>query len=352
MALTIQLIAMLAVVGAAGVFLTRTHQVTIVDDGAPRVLRSNAATVAGLLEQAGLTIGPHDTVDPARTDGFGSKVVIGRGRPVDLTVDGKQSRRYVTTRTVHQLLRRLGLTHTPTQVDGPSDGDIPRAGAAITIRTRKRLTLVRDGHRTSYTTYAATVRELIADEHITMAHDDQTDPVADHSLAGVTTVSVFRVTTKTRTETVTVKAPQKIQKNHNWMLDQQQVLQSGRDGKRREKVEYIYRDGKKYQRKVLSSTTLATPRTEVVEKGTTPYPPDNTGLNWSALAQCESGGNPQSVSGNGEYYGLYQFSVDTWQRMGGIGIPSEATPREQTYRAILLYQTSGSDQWPVCGKYL
>jgi resuscitation-promoting factor RpfB len=351
-ALTIQLVGMIVVLGAAGVFLTRTHQVTIVDDGTSRVLRSNAATVAGLLEQAGLTLGPHDTVDPAQADGFGGRVVIGRGRPVDLTVDGRQSRRYVTSRTVHQLLAKLGLARTPTEVAGPSGGDIPRSGAAITIRTRKHLTLVRDGHHTTYTTYAATVRELIADEHIRMAHDDQTEPAEDRSLAGVTTVSVFRVTTKTRTETVTVKAPQKIQKNSDWMLDQEQVVQSGRDGKRREKVEYIYRDGKKYQRKVLSSTTLATTRTEIVEKGTTPYPPDNTGLDWSALAQCESGGNPQSVSGNGMYYGLYQFSVQTWQSMGGIGNPADATPREQTYRAIILYQTSGADQWPVCGKYL
>jgi hypothetical protein len=52
------------------------------------------------------------------------------------------------------------------------------------------------------------------------------------------------------------------------------------------------------------------------------------------------------------YHGLYQFSVDTWQRTGGIGLPSEATPREQTYRAILLYKRSGAGQWPHCGRYL
>src|SRR5690606_1991421 len=33
---------------------------------------------------------------------------------------------------------------------------------------------------------------------------------------------------------------------------------------------------------------------------------------WAALAQCESGGNPTTNTGNG-YYGLYQFSLPTWQ---------------------------------------
>lgn len=351
-ALGIQVVAVLAVLAAAGAFVLRTHDVTIVDDGAARTVATRAGSVSALLHQAGLTIGKHDTVRPAPGASVGDRVVIGRGRPVRLTLDGKRSTRYVTSRTVHALLATLGLADRPTRVDGPAGGAIPRAGAAVTIRTRKHVTVVVDGKTTRYTTYAATVRELVADEHLRLAADDQTEPAAGHTLAGVTRVSIFRVTTRTTTETVTVKAPVKTEKRGDWMLDQQEVVDSGRDGKRKQKVEYIYRDGKKWRKKVLSSKELVSAKPRVVAKGTTPYPPDDTGLNWDALAQCESGGNPHSVSANGQFMGLYQFSQDTWNRMGGIGRPSDATPREQTYRAIQLYKAAGKDQWPVCGANL
>ena len=62
---------------------------------------------------------------------------------------------------------------------------------------------------------------------------------------------------------------------------------------------------------------------------------------WGALAACESGGNPVAVSSNGLYYGLYQFSLGTWQAMGGTGLPTEASAEEQTQRAQALQARSG-----------
>lgn len=71
-------------------------------------------------------------------------------------------------------------------------------------------------------------------------------------------------------------------------------------------------------------------------------------LDWPALAQCESGGNPQAATGNG-FYGLYQFDLQTWASVGGVGSPADASPTEQTYRAQLLYNERGAAPWPVCG---
>lgn len=70
----------------------------------------------------------------------------------------------------------------------------------------------------------------------------------------------------------------------------------------------------------------------------------------NAIADCESGGDPKIVSSSGLYYGKYQFSPDTWESVGGKGLPSEASETEQDYRAALLYERSGPGQWPVCGQ--
>ena len=78
----------------------------------------------------------------------------------------------------------------------------------------------------------------------------------------------------------------------------------------------------------------------------------NSGLNWGALAACESGGNPSVVSSNGLYHGLYQFDAQTWQSVGGSGVASDASAAEQTQRAQALYNSRGSSPWPVCGARL
>jgi hypothetical protein len=68
-----------------------------------------------------------------------------------------------------------------------------------------------------------------------------------------------------------------------------------------------------------------------------------------SIASCESGGDPTIVSSDGTYRGKYQFSVSTWESVGGSGDPAAAPEAEQDYRAALLYSQAGSSPWPVCG---
>jgi hypothetical protein len=69
----------------------------------------------------------------------------------------------------------------------------------------------------------------------------------------------------------------------------------------------------------------------------------------AAIAACESGGNPQAIGGGGQYRGLFQFDVATWQSVGGQGDPAAATVAEQVKRAQILYAQAGPGEWPVCG---
>jgi len=69
-----------------------------------------------------------------------------------------------------------------------------------------------------------------------------------------------------------------------------------------------------------------------------------------SIAACESGGDPEAVSYDGSYMGLFQFDQGTWESVGGTGLPTEASAEEQEYRAALLYSRSGSSPWPICGQ--
>jgi hypothetical protein len=68
-----------------------------------------------------------------------------------------------------------------------------------------------------------------------------------------------------------------------------------------------------------------------------------------AIAACESGGNPSTDTGNG-FYGKFQFTLETWQSVGGSGNPAAASEAEQNRRAAMLYASAGASPWPVCGR--
>ena len=348
-----QVLAILLLLGGVAGYFTGTTAIKLVDDGSSSTVRTYATTVKGLLHHAGLTLDKHDAVNPALTAGLrdGGTVEVKRGRPVTLTVDGVTEKRWVTSRTVKELISTLKLDRKHRASAQPETA-IPRDGMRLVVRTEKRLTLIADGEKSTLTTYAATPKELLAEQKLKLKGRDEVKPKVNESLAGAKQVRVYRVTVKSKRETVKLDPPVKVKKNSDWMIDQKMTVEPGKPGKADQQVEYIYRDGKFSERKVIKSRTLVEPKPSVVRKGTQAYPKDDTGLNWAALAECESGGNPRSVSANGMYHGLYQFNVQMWQRMGGIGLPSEATPREQTYRAIRLYKAAGSDQWPPCGPRL
>ena len=75
----------------------------------------------------------------------------------------------------------------------------------------------------------------------------------------------------------------------------------------------------------------------------------DSGVNWDAVAACESGGNWGANTGNGFYGGL-QFKQATWTANGGSGSPAGASREEQIRVAENVMRTQGLGAWPTCGK--
>jgi hypothetical protein len=75
---------------------------------------------------------------------------------------------------------------------------------------------------------------------------------------------------------------------------------------------------------------------------------------WYRAALCVHRGEGawDANTGNGQYGGL-QFSLGTWAGVGGRLRPDQASPREQLYRAWLLWKLAGWAPWPntarACG---
>ena len=68
---------------------------------------------------------------------------------------------------------------------------------------------------------------------------------------------------------------------------------------------------------------------------------------WDRVAQCESGDNWNTNTGNG-YYGGLQFSAGTWRAYGGSGSAAHASREEQIAVAERVLAAQGWGAWPVC----
>lgn len=83
----------------------------------------------------------------------------------------------------------------------------------------------------------------------------------------------------------------------------------------------------------------------------TAYPAYSGGVDWSAIAACESGGDWSISTGNGFYGGL-QFTEATWLAYGGGEYASSAnlaSESEQIAVAERVLAGQGIGAWPVCG---
>ena len=96
-------------------------------------------------------------------------------------------------------------------------------------------------------------------------------------------------------------------------------------------------------------TTAAPPAAPAASSATSGDPASDA--TWERLAACESGGRWSLNSGNG-YYGGLQFSLSTWQLVGGAGYPHTASKAEQITRGRMLQARAGWGQWPHCAAEL
>lgn len=104
------------------------------------------------------------------------------------------------------------------------------------------------------------------------------------------------------------------------------------------------------------TTTTTTPRSAAAPKADPAAPVTPSGDRWDQLAQCETGGNWSTNTGNGFGGGLqfmHQSSYSTWLSFGGgeyAPHPWEASREQQIDIAERVLASSGWRAWPGCSR--
>ena len=98
-------------------------------------------------------------------------------------------------------------------------------------------------------------------------------------------------------------------------------------------------------------TVVASPAPVQSPKTASALPTTTSNSTWDQLAMCESSGDWSIDTGNGFYGGL-QFTLQSWQAVGGTGYPNDASPAEQIALAEKLLAIQGWNAWPACSLQL
>ena len=368
--LALHALVLVALLGGSVAWSATGTTVALAVDGEPREVDFRGDTVADALAAAGLSVGEHDVVVPALDSEVedGDRVALRRGRQIQLVVDGVAKTVWVTATSVDEALAQIGLLDGAMALSASRSRRIPLEGLALDVRLPKTVTLTVDGATAPRTTTAATVADLLVEAGVVLGVTDRVSvPLNDAPTEGLV-VTVNRVSVAEAVEEVPVPFGIERRNDAGLLVGQTKVITPGRKGLVRKTFSVETVDGRVTARRLVSEQQVTAPVTQVVAVGTKPKPKPASaparssgprastagadGLNWAALARCESGGNPRAVSPNGLYHGLYQFASSTWRSVGGSGQASQASADEQTYRAKLLYQRSGRSPWPHCGRYL
>lgn len=355
--LLVQGLALTGLVAGTVAFTSFDKSVDLVVDGQHRSVHAFGSTVGDVLRSEGISVGGHDIVSPSPSTKVsdGSDVVVRYGRKLVVTIDGHEREFWTTALSVDEALAQLGLRADSARLSVSRSLPLGRQGLSMDLDTRKNVVLVVGGKQSARQTYAATVADLLDEVGVEPGAKDRLSAPLTTPLTDGASIRLDRVVEKQVQATRTLAFSTTSTKTSSLDKGTTKVTTKGKPGTA--KVTYLvtYVNGKATSREVLSTVVVTQPVTQVQKVGTrapktASFPASSDGLNWAALAKCESGGNPRAVNPAG-YYGLYQFSLATWHRVGGSGNPIDASPAEQTMRAKMLYARGGASQWG-CGSHL
>ena len=361
-ALLLQAAVLTALVGGTAAWSMTTKTVTVSVDGQLREVRTHGTTVRDVLATAGLRAGGHDLLAPdaATVVDDGDRVVLRRGRELELVVDGHRRTVWVTAASVDEAIAQVGL-RADSYVSASRSRQIPMSGFELQVRTPKTVAILVDGRARTLETTRPTVRDALIQAGVRLTPKDRLSAPRGALLTDDMTIRVTRIVGRRVVESVALPFDTIQKPDATMYVGDKKILTRGRPGVLVRTFTLNFVDGKLKSKLMSNEVKTADPVTQVLAVGTKARPAARrssaTGtnadsLNWPALARCESGGNPRAVSSSGAYRGLYQFSMSTWHGVGGQGDPIDASSSEQTYRAKILYNRSGRSPWPVCGKYL
>ncbi|WP_286175796.1 resuscitation-promoting factor [Arthrobacter sp. NEB 688] len=343
--------------------------VALTVDGSPRSVHVFGGTVRDALEKSDISVGEHDVVVPSLDAAIadGDHISVRYGRKLVVTVDGQRREYWTTATTVDAALRDVGVRADGAVLTASRSQTLGRDGLALSVTTPKDITVLDGGKRRTVTTTAPQVGAVFGQLGIEHDADDAVKPGLSTAVRDGMTITLTRISTRTRTTTESVGYDTTRRSDSSMAAGTTKTVTTGKPGTKKVTRELRWVNGKLSTRTVVKTVVTRQPVDAVVKVGTkkkaTPAPTSSTppsagntsgaGLNlaneamWDRIAQCESTGNWSINTGNG-YYGGLQFDIPSWLANGGDDFAPRAdlaSRAEQITVANRYYAKAGLGPW-------
>jgi uncharacterized protein YabE (DUF348 family)/transposase len=346
---------LLALMFAGGYAVAVHKTVTLSVDGVPMTVSTMTSRVIDVVRENGFAFGEHDNLypDANRPVRQSDTIVLRRGRPLQVSIDGRPSKQVWTTAlTVDEALKQLSMSEAA-PIAASRTSSVPLAGMALRVVSPKHV-YINDGGVVSHQRIAApTVGQLLAAAGAPLQQDDRVVPPASTPVIEGMQIVVTRIRVHTVDARMPLPAPLRRIQDPTMNISRHVVEDPGISGTQDVTFAVSTVNGVETGRRLVSHDVVTPARPSVQRVGAKPgtqVPPVSNSATWDALASCESTGNWAINTGNG-FFGGVQFNQNTWERHGGLRYAPRAdlaTREEQIAIAEVTRARQGWGAWPVC----
>ena len=268
--------AVVLAVAATGIgYAAMSKQVTLSIDGKSQQVRTFGSTVGNVLKDKGLSLSGHDAVAPGVDSAVadGQTIAVRYGRPLDVKVDGRSNRYWVTATDVSSALDQLGLRFGGANLTASRGATISRSGMSLGVVTPKTVTVKLAGAKKRSTTVTALrVGGALKELGVKVDGNDKVKPGLGRTLRDGDRLTFTKVRVLRRRATEALGFGTVKQADSGMYSDQTRTVRTGRDGSRNVVYRVTLENGHLTKRKAMRVNLLRSPVTQIVRYGTKQRP--------------------------------------------------------------------------------
>lgn len=346
---------LVALTFAGGYAVVAHKTVTLRVDGQSLTVSTMKTRVIDVVRENGFDVNERDDLYPAANDAVkqSETIVLRRSRPIQISLDGRNSREVWTTgATVQEALAQLSMTDTAPAA-ASRGSRVPLEGMSLPVVGARTVEIDDAGAIRTVRLAAANVAGFLEAAGVPLQQSDTVVPAANSPVIDGMQIQVTRVRVARLTQQVPLEPKHNEVPDPTMNMSRQIVEDPGMPGTQDVTFAVATVNGVETGRLPVANVIISPARDGLIRIGAKPgteVPPVAQGATWDALASCEAGGNWAINTGNG-FYGGVQFDQNTWERNGGLRYAQRAdlaTREEQIAIAEMTRARQGWGAWPVC----
>lgn len=244
--------------------------VTVLIEGEPVAFRTFAFDVGQALQRAGITVTSADRVAPPLASSVpdGGTIEVFRAKPVTLVLDGVTRKVSVTSLTVQDALRELGLSGSLADMVLPARAAPITRGMTLRYQRAVAVSVTHDDTTDRVLTNAKTVKQVLAEMGVTLGRQDKIRPsLQAHPVRGMR-IKVLRVGIRHEVHEVNLPFRTVTKRDRRFEYGTRREVQEGRAGVKRVRYATRFVDGRRVSRRVVGTVVVRSVRDRVIAIGT------------------------------------------------------------------------------------